>query len=89
MNDNIQKVMSKAIHDVTYLSNIKQQDIPKGMRQVQNHSEKDLIMKAIDNSVKTPPETKVSLSEIKKKNPWFLGKMFESGFPDASGREEG
>jgi hypothetical protein len=48
MNDNIQKVMSKAIHDAAYLSNIKQQDIPKGMRQVQNHSEKDLIMKAID-----------------------------------------
>ena len=48
MNDNIQKVMSKAIHDAAYLSNLKQQDIPKGMRQVQNHSEKDLIMKAID-----------------------------------------
>jgi hypothetical protein len=25
----------------------------------------------------------------KEKNPWFLGKMLESGFPDASGREEG
>jgi hypothetical protein len=25
----------------------------------------------------------------KKKNSWLLGKMFESGFPDASGREEG
>jgi hypothetical protein len=25
----------------------------------------------------------------KEKNPWILGKMFESGFPDASGREEG
>jgi hypothetical protein len=24
-----------------------------------------------------------------KKNSWLLGKMFESGFPDASGREEG
>jgi len=24
-----------------------------------------------------------------EKNPWLLGKMFESGFPDASGREEG
>jgi hypothetical protein len=24
-----------------------------------------------------------------KKNPWLLGKMLESGFPDASGREEG
>ena len=48
MNDNIQIVMNKAIHDATYLSNLKQQDIPKGMRQVQNHSEKDLIMKAID-----------------------------------------
>ena len=23
------------------------------------------------------------------KNPWLLGKMLESGFPDASGREEG
>jgi hypothetical protein len=40
--------MSKAIHDAAYLSNLKQQDIPKGMQQVQNHSEKDLIMKAID-----------------------------------------
>ena len=43
-NDNIQKVMSKVIHDAAYLSNLKQQDIPKGMWQVQNHSEKDLIM---------------------------------------------
>ena len=25
----------------------------------------------------------------KEKNSWLLGKMFESGFPDASGREEG
>ena len=25
----------------------------------------------------------------KEKNRWLLGKMFESGFPDASGREEG
>jgi hypothetical protein len=25
----------------------------------------------------------------KGKNSWLLGKMFESGFPDASGREEG
>jgi hypothetical protein len=25
----------------------------------------------------------------KEKNPWLLGKMLESGFPDASGREEG
>ena len=25
----------------------------------------------------------------KKKNPWLLGKMFESRFPHASGREEG
>jgi len=25
----------------------------------------------------------------KKKNPWLLEKMFESRFPDASGREEG
>ena len=48
VNDNIQKVMSNTIHDAVYLSNLKQQDIPKGMRQVQNHSEKDLIMKAID-----------------------------------------
>jgi hypothetical protein len=48
MNDNIQKVMSKSMHDTAYLSNLKQQDIPKGIRQVQNHSEKDLIMKAID-----------------------------------------
>ncbi len=49
MNDNIQKVMTiKSIHEAAYLSNLKQQDIPKGIRQVQNHSEKDLIMKAID-----------------------------------------
>ena len=48
MNDNIQKVMNKAIHDEEYLNNLKQQDIPKGMSQVQNHSEKDLIMKDID-----------------------------------------
>jgi hypothetical protein len=48
MNDNIQKVMTKSIREAAYLSNLKQQDIPKGMRQVQNHSEKDLIMKAID-----------------------------------------
>jgi hypothetical protein len=27
--------------------------------------------------------------EKKEKNPWLLGKMLESGFPDASGREEG
>jgi hypothetical protein len=26
---------------------------------------------------------------MKKKIQWFLGKMFESEFPDASGREEG
>jgi hypothetical protein len=25
----------------------------------------------------------------KEKNSWLLGKMLESGFPDASGREEG
>ena len=25
----------------------------------------------------------------KEKNPWLLGKMFESRFPHASGREEG
>ena len=25
----------------------------------------------------------------KEKNSWLLGKMSESGFPDASGREEG
>jgi hypothetical protein len=25
----------------------------------------------------------------KRKIPWLLGKMFESGFPDASGREDG
>ena len=48
MNDNIQKIMGKAVHEAAYLSNLKQQDIPKGMRQVQNHPEKDLIMKAID-----------------------------------------
>ena len=40
--------MRKAVHEAAYLSNLKQQDIPKGMRQVQNHSEKDLIMKDID-----------------------------------------
>jgi hypothetical protein len=34
MNDNIQKVMSKSIHAAAYLSNLKQQDIPIGMRQV-------------------------------------------------------
>jgi hypothetical protein len=45
INDNIQKVMTKTIHDTAYLRNLKQQDIPKGMGQVQNHSvsEKDLI----------------------------------------------
>ncbi len=43
------KVMTKDIHDAVYsVSNLKQQDIPKGIRQLQNHSEKDLIMKAID-----------------------------------------
>jgi len=25
----------------------------------------------------------------RKKNPWLLGEMLESGFPDAGGREEG
>ena len=35
MNDNIQKTMRKAVHEAAYLSNLKQQDIPKGMRQVQ------------------------------------------------------
>jgi hypothetical protein len=44
----MQKIMRKAVHEAAYLSNRKQQDIPKGMRQVQNHSQKDLIMKAID-----------------------------------------
>ena len=48
MNDEIQKRMKKTVHEAAYLSNLKQQDIPKGMRQVQNHSEKDLIMKAIE-----------------------------------------
>jgi hypothetical protein len=48
MNDNIQKVMTESIREAAYLSNLKQHDIPKGLRQVQNHSEKDLIMKAID-----------------------------------------
>jgi hypothetical protein len=28
-------------------------------------------------------------SEIKKKISWLLGKMFETRFPHASGREEG
>jgi hypothetical protein len=32
---------------------------------------------------------KVSQRQRKRKNPWLLGKMLESGFPDASGREEG
>ena len=45
MNDNIQKIMSKAVQDAVYFSNL------KGMRQVQNHSEKDLIMKAIELGV--------------------------------------
>jgi hypothetical protein len=31
----------------------------------------------------------VELLQKKEKNPWLLGKMFERGFPDASGREEG
>jgi hypothetical protein len=48
MNENIQKVMIKAIQDAAYLSNLKQQDMPKGLRQVQNHSEKDLIKTVID-----------------------------------------
>ncbi len=55
MNDNVQKVMSKAKHDAAQSQtarytrrDLKQQDIPEGMRQVQNHSEKDLIMKATD-----------------------------------------
>jgi hypothetical protein len=26
---------------------------------------------------------------LKEKNPWLLEKMFESRFPEASGREEG
>ena len=34
--------MSKAVHDAVYFSNL------KGMRQVQNHSEKDLIMKTTE-----------------------------------------
>jgi hypothetical protein len=46
MNDNIQKKISKAIHEAAYLSNHEQQEIPKGMWQVQNLPEKDLIMKA-------------------------------------------
>jgi hypothetical protein len=33
--------------------------------------------------------TSGTLKNKKKKNPWLLGKMFEKGFPDASGREEG
>jgi hypothetical protein len=45
MNDNIQIIMNKAVHDAAYLSNLKQQDIPKG---IQNHSEKDLIIKSIE-----------------------------------------
>ncbi len=48
MNGNIQKIMRKAVHEAAYLSNLKQQDILKGMRQVQDHPEKDLIMRAID-----------------------------------------
>ncbi len=48
MNDNILKIMRKTVHDSAYLSNLKQQDIPKGIRQVQIHPEKDLIMKVID-----------------------------------------
>jgi hypothetical protein len=48
MNENIQKVMIKVIQDAAYLSNLKQQDMPKGLRQVQNHSEKDLIKTVID-----------------------------------------
>jgi hypothetical protein len=51
MNDNIQKIMRNAVHEAAYLSNLKQEDIPKGIRQVQNHPEKDLIMKAIDLEV--------------------------------------
>ena len=31
MNDNIQKIMRKSVHEASYLSNLKQQDIPKGM----------------------------------------------------------
>jgi hypothetical protein len=46
MNDNIQKKISKAIHEAAYLSNHEQQEISKGMWQVQNLPEKDLIMKA-------------------------------------------
>jgi hypothetical protein len=46
MNDNIQKIMRKSVHEAAYLSNLKQQDIPKGMRQVQNHLEKDMIMES-------------------------------------------
>jgi hypothetical protein len=51
MNDNIQKIMRKAVHEAAYLSNLKQQDIPKGIRQLQNHPEKALIMKAIDREL--------------------------------------
>jgi len=40
MNDNIQKIMRKPVHEAAYLSNLKQQDILKGMRQVQDHPEK-------------------------------------------------
>jgi hypothetical protein len=47
MNDNIQKIMSKAVQDAAYLSNLKQQDIPKGICRT-NHSEKALIVKAIE-----------------------------------------
>jgi hypothetical protein len=31
----------------------------------------------------------VGNNTLREKNSWLLGKMFESGFPDASGREEG
>ena len=34
-------------------------------------------------------ECQLIMLSQKKKNSWLLGKMFESGFPDASGREEG
>ena len=33
--------------------------------------------------------SQIKQSGRKEKNSWLLGKMFESGFPDASGREEG
>ena len=46
MNDNIQKVMNNDIHDTAYLST-------KGMRQVQKHSGKDVIMKTIDIELQT------------------------------------